>query len=41
MLTLFSQILVNVKFPYVIYRKGHGLQIQTFELFRLFPVRII
>ncbi|KAJ6637191.1 Solute carrier family 23 member 2 [Pseudolycoriella hygida] len=38
MLTLFSQILVNVKFPYIVYRKGAGLQIQSFALFKLFPV---
>lgn len=38
MLTLFSQVLVNIQFPYVVYRKGDGLQIRTFALFRLFPV---
>lgn len=38
MLTLFSQIMVNVKVPYVMYRKVHGLQIEWCELFRLFPV---
>lgn len=38
MLTLFSQIMVNVKFPYVVYRKGAGLQIRSFALFKLFPV---
>lgn len=39
MLTLFSQVMVNVKFPYVVYRKGVGLEIRSFALFKLFPVR--
>lgn len=38
LLTLFSQVMVNVQFPYVVYRKGAGLQIRTFALFKLFPV---
>lgn len=38
MLTLFSQVMVNVKFPYVVYRKDAGLQIRSFALFKLFPV---
>lgn len=38
MLTLFSQVMVNVKFPYVVYRKGAGLQMRYFALFKLFPV---
>lgn len=38
MLTLFSQIMVNVNVPYVLYRKGHGLQIEKCAIFRLFPV---
>ncbi|XP_043268108.1 solute carrier family 23 member 2 isoform X4 [Venturia canescens] len=38
MLTLFSQILVNVKVPIITYRKGDGLRIVWFALFRLFPV---
>lgn len=38
MLTLFSQILVNVNVPYVLYRKGHGLQVAWSPVFRLFPV---
>lgn len=38
MLTLYSQILVNVPLPVVTYRKGHGLKIVWFELFKLFPV---
>lgn len=37
MLTTYSQILVNVPVPLVMYRKGHGLQIVWFELFKLFP----
>lgn len=38
MLTLFSQILVNIEVPYPAYRKGHGIEWKTFQLFRLFPV---
>lgn len=38
MLTFFSQIMVDVKFPFVVYRKGHGFQIRSFGLFKLFPV---
>lgn len=38
MLTLFSQVLVNVKVPIINYRKGHGLEIKYFALFKLFPV---
>ncbi|XP_037029849.1 solute carrier family 23 member 1 [Bradysia coprophila] len=38
MLTLFSQVMVNVKFPYIVYRKGAGLQFRSFALFKLFPV---
>lgn len=38
LLTLFSQIMVNVNFPYVIYRKGYGLEVKYFALFKLFPV---
>ncbi|XP_024879183.1 solute carrier family 23 member 1-like isoform X1 [Temnothorax curvispinosus] len=38
LLTTCSQILVNVPFPFVMYRKGHGLHIIWFELFKLFPV---
>lgn len=33
-----SQIMVNVPFPFIIYRKGHGLHVIWFELFKLFPV---
>ncbi|KAH8307696.1 hypothetical protein KR044_009511, partial [Drosophila immigrans] len=38
MLTLFSQIMCDVSIPVVAYRKGHGLEIRQFQLFRLFPV---
>ncbi|KZC09741.1 Solute carrier family 23 member 1 [Dufourea novaeangliae] len=38
MLTLYSQILVNVPFPILTYRKGEGIQVVWFELFKLFPV---
>lgn len=38
LLTLFSQIMVNVKCPYIVYRKSEGLQVRWFELFKLFPV---
>uniref|UniRef100_A0A336MD77 CSON013342 protein n=1 Tax=Culicoides sonorensis TaxID=179676 RepID=A0A336MD77_CULSO len=38
MLTLFSQVLAGVAIPYVIYRKGHGLELRKFLLFRMFPV---
>lgn len=38
MLTLFSQIMSNVPVPILAYRKGHGLEIRQFQLFRLFPV---
>lgn len=38
MLTMYSQIMVNVSVPIVIYRKGEGLRVTWFELFKLFPV---
>lgn len=38
MLTLFSQVLVNVRVPIPAYRKGVGMQIRMFPLFKLFPV---
>lgn len=38
MLTLFSQIMCDVSIPIVAYRKGHGLEVRKFQLFRLFPV---
>ncbi|XP_076627573.1 solute carrier family 23 member 1 isoform X1 [Colletes latitarsis] len=38
MLTLYSQILVNVPFPILMYRKGEGIRVVWFELFKLFPV---
>lgn len=30
--------MVDVKFPYIVYRKNEGLQIRWFGLFKLFPV---
>uniref|UniRef100_W8C4N8 Solute carrier family 23 member 2 n=2 Tax=Ceratitis capitata TaxID=7213 RepID=W8C4N8_CERCA len=38
MLTLFSQIMANVSVPFPAYRKGHGIEIRSFQLFRMFPV---
>ncbi|OXU18741.1 hypothetical protein TSAR_000108 [Trichomalopsis sarcophagae] len=38
MLTLYSQVLVNVKVPIVVYRKGEGFKVVWFALFKLFPV---
>lgn len=38
MLTLYSQVLVNVNVPIVVYRKGEGFQVTWFALFKLFPV---
>ncbi|XP_055902521.1 solute carrier family 23 member 1 isoform X2 [Eupeodes corollae] len=38
MLTLFSQIMVNISVPIVAYRKGSGLEVRQFHLFKLFPV---
>lgn len=38
MLTLFSQIMVNISVPVVAYRKGSGLEVRQFHLFKLFPV---
>lgn len=38
LLTLFSQIMVNIKIPVVTYRKASGFQVIWFELFKLFPV---
>uniref|UniRef100_A0A182VXG1 Xanthine/uracil transporter n=1 Tax=Anopheles minimus TaxID=112268 RepID=A0A182VXG1_9DIPT len=38
MLTLFSQVMSEVQFPGVGYRKGHGLRLIWFPLFKLFPV---
>lgn len=38
MLTTYSQIIVNVPVPFVMYRKGHGFRVIWFELFKLFPV---
>jgi hypothetical protein len=40
MLTLFSQVLTNVEVPTVTYRKGVGLQVTWFALFKLFPVML-
>jgi hypothetical protein len=38
MLTLYSQILVNVNCPIPVYKKGQGFRIIWFALFKLFPV---
>ncbi|XP_034945467.1 solute carrier family 23 member 2 isoform X4 [Chelonus insularis] len=38
MLTVCSQLLVNVSCPLIVYKKGHGLRIVWFDLFKLFPV---
>ncbi|XP_058119868.1 solute carrier family 23 member 2 [Anopheles ziemanni] len=38
MLTLFSQVMCNVQFPGLAYRKGVGLRVCWFPLFKLFPV---
>ncbi|XP_018056966.1 PREDICTED: solute carrier family 23 member 1 [Atta colombica] len=38
LLTTCSQIMVNIPFPFLIYRKDHGLHVIWFELFKLFPV---
>ncbi|XP_076184129.1 solute carrier family 23 member 1 [Ptiloglossa arizonensis] len=38
MLTMYSQILVNVPCPILVYRKGQGIRVIWFELFKLFPV---
>uniref|UniRef100_A0A182JHQ1 Xanthine/uracil transporter n=1 Tax=Anopheles atroparvus TaxID=41427 RepID=A0A182JHQ1_ANOAO len=38
MLTLFSQVMCNVQFPGLAYRKGVGLRVTWFPLFKLFPV---
>ncbi|XP_011195055.1 solute carrier family 23 member 2 [Zeugodacus cucurbitae] len=38
MLTLFSQIMANVSIPFPAYRKGHGIEVRNFQLFRMFPV---
>lgn len=40
MLTLFSQVLVSVQCPYIMYRKGHGIEVGWFAIFKLFPVRV-
>ncbi|XP_055586153.1 solute carrier family 23 member 2 [Uranotaenia lowii] len=38
LMTLFSQAMTHVNVPTLKYRKGHGLQISWFPLFKLFPV---
>ncbi|XP_072762369.1 solute carrier family 23 member 2 [Anoplolepis gracilipes] len=38
LLTTCSQIMVNVPFPFPMYRKSQGLHIIWFELFKLFPI---
>lgn len=39
MLTVYSQILVNVQVPMIVWRKTGGVQIVWCSLFKLFPVR--
>ena len=38
LLTLFSQIMVNIKVPMLTYRLSSGFKVVWFELFKLFPV---
>ncbi|XP_014234315.1 solute carrier family 23 member 2 [Trichogramma pretiosum] len=38
MLTLYSQVLVNVNVPIIVYKKNQGFKITWFALFKLFPV---
>ncbi|XP_008557159.1 solute carrier family 23 member 1 isoform X2 [Microplitis demolitor] len=38
MLTVYSQLLVNVSVPMIVYRKNEGLKVIWFGLFKLFPV---
>ncbi|KAG8042724.1 hypothetical protein G9C98_005364 [Cotesia typhae] len=38
MLTVYSQLLVNVSVPLIVYRKSEGFKIIWFALFKLFPV---
>lgn len=41
MLTIYSQVMVNVQFPVITYKKESGIQIIWFSLFKLFPVSFI
>ena len=41
MLTLYSQVLVNVNVPTLVYRKEEGFKVTWFALFKLFPVSVI
>ena len=38
MLTLYSQVMAEVKCPIPVYKYGHGFCIIWFSLFKLFPV---
>ncbi|KAL0127507.1 hypothetical protein PUN28_003055 [Cardiocondyla obscurior] len=38
LLTMCSQIMINVPFPFIAYRKGHGFRVIWFGLFKLFPI---
>ncbi|CAD6236875.1 GSCOCG00008275001-RA-CDS [Cotesia congregata] len=38
MLTVYSQLLVNVSVPLIVYRKSEGFKVIWFALFKLFPV---
>lgn len=38
LLTLFSQVMVDIQFPFIVYRKNEGFQIRSCGLFKLFPV---
>ncbi|XP_055545592.1 solute carrier family 23 member 2 isoform X2 [Wyeomyia smithii] len=38
LMTLFSQVMTKVEVPILQYRKGHGIEMGWFPLFKLFPV---
>lgn len=40
LLTLFSQVMSDVRFPLLLYRKSSGFEIRFFSVFKLFPVSI-
>lgn len=40
MLTVYSQILTNIRFPILIYTKNQGIKVNWFYLFKLFPVSL-
>jgi hypothetical protein len=40
MLTLFSQVLKEVRVPFLTYKYRHGFKIVWFQFFKLFPVSI-